>query len=65
MKMQIVVEGHFVKNFGEEADERIAGVFNHLQNFFYDSTLGIKFHLEKLTPIKLKENFDVTSRELQ
>ena len=62
--MQIVVDGHFGKNFGEEADERIAGVFNHVQNFFYDSTLGIKFHLVKLVPIKLKENFDVTVSNL-
>ena len=63
--MQIAVDGHFVRKFGEESDERVAGVFNHVQNLFLDSTLEVKFHLEKLTPIKLKEGFEMTSSNLK
>ena len=65
MKVQFAIDGHFVENYGEEADERIAGVFNHVQNFFLDPSLGMKFHLEKLEPIHLKEKFDVTTRDLE
>ena len=65
MKVQFAIDRHFVENYGEEADERIAGVFNHVQNFFLDPSLGMKFHLEKLEPIHLREKFDVTTRDLE
>ena len=34
MKVQLALEGNFVEWFKDEAEERIAGVFNHMQNFF-------------------------------
>ena len=53
------------KILGGKAEEKKAGVFNHVQNFFLDPSLGMKFHLEKLEPIHLKEKFDVTTRDLE
>ena len=57
MKVQFVVEGYFMQTFNDEADERIAGVANHLENFFLDSSLGVKFHLDLLKPVKWDFNY--------
>ena len=65
MKVQIVLEGSFVERFKDEAEERVAGVFNHMQNFFLDPSLGVKFHLEKLSPIKLAHKIAISNPNLR
>ena len=53
------MEGNFIERFKNKVEERLAGVFNHVQNFFLDSSLGIKFHMEKLPTIELEQKLEM------
>ena len=61
MKVQLALEGNFVEWFKDEAEERIAGVFNHMKTFYQHSSLQVKFNLIKLPPKRTKQKLQIVA----